>query len=203
MSMSQAGANAVESDLVPGRQQIISAAIGVVVFLASWFMLFSALFFAYGAFRTKAVVWPPMDLPAMPVMLGLISTGILIISSVVVHFTMRAMHRCEKRKAGRLGLCVSLLGLVFILVQFWSWQGVYEQGLHWQSSHYGAVFYSLTVLHAVHVMVGLLAWIIVSLALLGLTKRWQPTVVTGTVWAYYWHFVLFVWLFMYVTVYLY
>ena len=36
---------------------------GMTIFLASWMMMFAALFFVYGGVRLRAEVWPPIELP--------------------------------------------------------------------------------------------------------------------------------------------
>ena len=47
----------------PCRHRETTALLGMTLFLASWAMLFAALFFAYGLTRVRAPAWPPPDLP--------------------------------------------------------------------------------------------------------------------------------------------
>jgi heme/copper-type cytochrome/quinol oxidase subunit 3 len=81
----------------------------------------------------------------------------------------------------------------------------FEYANHWKdltpySDSYGSIFYAITTLHAVHVVVGLL-----MLSYVGILPRYGKTVgsphrVYGTV-ALYWHFVDVVWIFIVVLLY--
>jgi len=66
-------------DVVPLRspraRRDTTAWLGMIIFLASWAMMFAALFFAYGIVRLRAQVWPPPELPALPLRLPLVNTG--------------------------------------------------------------------------------------------------------------------------------
>ena len=49
----------------------------MILFIASWAMLFAALFFAYGLIRLRAVAWPPPTCRALPLALPALATAVL------------------------------------------------------------------------------------------------------------------------------
>ncbi|MCK6589736.1 MAG: hypothetical protein L6Q76_19365, partial [Polyangiaceae bacterium] len=56
-------------ELRPNEKQEFTASLGMIIFLASWGMMFSALFFAYGFVRARALMWPPPGVPELPILL--------------------------------------------------------------------------------------------------------------------------------------
>jgi cytochrome c oxidase subunit 3/cytochrome c oxidase subunit I+III len=86
------------------------------------------------------------------------------------------------------------LGLVFLVLTYFEYS---EHLLHLtpRTNAYGAIFYTITSLHAAHLTLGLLMLIWVALL-----PRWEPAIRTPyrpyhNV-ALYWHFVDTVWLFV-------
>ena len=59
--------------------------VGMVMALASWTMLFVALFFSYAVLRLNAVTWPPDGLAPLPKALPFLNTLVLLASSAVLH----------------------------------------------------------------------------------------------------------------------
>jgi cytochrome c oxidase subunit 3 len=176
------------------RHRATTALLGMVVFMASWAMLFAGLFFAYGVVRARALAWPPADLPNLPLALPALGTLLLALSSA-------ALARAGKRaRAGQSGVAgaiagAGLLGLGFLTVQTVVWTALWRAGLRPESGPYGSTFYGLTVFHALHVVVGLLA--LAALAL-------RPRAAGGPglrLWTLYWHMVGVIWALMYGLVY--
>jgi cytochrome c oxidase subunit 3 len=173
----------------------------MVVFLASWAMMFGSLFFAYGMVRSRANVWPPPDLPELPLLVPAINTVILAASSAVLQLSLRAVRSGKTERLGP-GLAVSaLLGSLFLGLQILTWRRLFDDGLTPQGGPYPSVFYALTCFHALHVLVGIfaLAWLCRS-AFVGKysAARFLPV----RLWTMYWHFVGAVWGAMFVAVYL-
>ena len=164
------------------RHQERTALMGMAVFIASWAMLFAALFFAYGSSRLRAVSWPPSDLPALPLALPALATGLLGASSGL-------LHRARGRAAV---LGAAGLGLAFLLLQAVVWRQMYLGGLRPQAGAYASFFFALTVFHALHVLVGLgaLAWLAA-----------RPRPLSLRLWTIYWHMVGVIWGAMFLLVY--
>jgi cytochrome c oxidase subunit 3 len=175
--------------------------VGMLMALASWTMLFVALFFAYAVLRLRAPAWPPDGLQPLPKVLPFLNTLVLLTSSVVLHF---GVHPEAEERPGALRralLGTLALGSLFLALQLAVWVPLWRSGFRIDTGTYGSIFYSLTVFHAVHVLAGL-----VALAVL-LPGAFSGRLVSGRastvrLSAMFWHFVDAVWVVMFVTVYL-
>ncbi len=180
-----------------------TAFLGMVVFMASWAVLFASLFFAYGIVRAGTSVWPPLDLPRIPRLLPAVATVALALSSVALQ---RAYNIARSTLANAQTLAIHLaaslaLGAAFLGLQSHVWQSVYAAGLRPETGTYASVFYGLTIFHALHVVVGLIALFYLSLR--AAAGTYGPTRTTPLrLWALYWHMVGVIWGLMYVLVYL-
>src|SRR5215510_3951760 len=94
-----------------------TAYLGMVVFLASWAMMFGSLFFAYGMVRARSTEWPPGDLPALPLLLPGINTAILALSSGALQLVVRGLRQGRATLAGPGLALVAVLGAVFLGLQ--------------------------------------------------------------------------------------
>jgi heme/copper-type cytochrome/quinol oxidase subunit 3 len=167
-----------------------TALLGMVVFLAAWAVLFAALFFAYGALRVRAPLWPPADLPHLPLGLPALGTVLLGASS--------ALLWRNDRRAGRVALA-TLLGAGFLAIQFQVWGRMIDAGMLPSYGPYPSVFFGLTVFHALHVAVGIAA--LGGLAGGAALGRRPVSALSLRLWTIYWHMVGAVWLVMFLAVY--
>lgn len=185
----------------PRAREETTALMGMVIFLASWAMLFAALFFAYAFIRTKAAAWPPEGMPALPRMLPAANTAILAFSSLLIHWGVRSMKEGQRALGPALSGAV-LLGALFLALQTYLWLSLNANGLGPSTGGpYTSVFYGLTWLHAVHVAVGLVGLAVVARrAFAGefSAARYLPV----RLWGMYWHFVGVVWVLMFVSIFL-
>lgn len=90
-----------------------------------------------------------------------------------------------------------LLGALFIILQIYEFR---QAELDWSNSIYYSCCYSVVGLHCIHVFLGLLAFAYFSIFLKGAEGYLQYFYASLVVW--YWHFVDYVWLFVYTIVYL-
>lgn len=176
--------------------------IGIWLFLASEVMLFGALFASYILLRIGAEHWPHGS-EELSVPLGAFNTIVLIGSSVTMVMSWASLMR---RQPGRYRLYMGLtvfLGLFFLVNKGIEY---YEHIAHGEvpaTSTFLAIYFTLTGLHALHVLCGTLvnAWF------LGPGFRvWksQPELFTNRVEAagLFWHFVDLVWIFLFPVLYL-
>ncbi len=183
----------------PRAKEESTAFVGMIVFLASWAMLFAAMFFGYGAIRLRAATWPPPDLPALPIRLPLLNTVVLAASSAAIQYAVVCVRKGRLRTfTAALGTSL-ILGATFLALQAYVWRDLYVRGLKPQGGPYPSVFFGLTGFHGVHVAVGLVAlsWLLVR-ALTGAYSAARNLSVR--LWAMYWHFVGVVWGLMFFTV---
>jgi heme/copper-type cytochrome/quinol oxidase subunit 3 len=175
----------------------VTAWLGMVIFLGSWAMMFAALFFSYGLVRAHAPSWPPLDQPALPLLVPALNTVVIGLSSAALVAAMRALRAGRRQTPARWIALAASLGAVFLVLQALVWARLLALGLVPSGGPFPSVFYALTAFHAVHVLVGLVA-------LVWLARRaaaHSASILSVRLWTMYWHFVGFVWVVLYATVY--
>jgi len=185
----------------PSSENALTAYVGMIVFLGSWFMLFAGLFFTYGGLRLRADVWPPVNMPALPLDVGWFNSVLIVLSSCILLDGQRLIRSDKRRLFAKRALVATVLGLGFLMVQLYSWIDLYGSGLTLQSGAYGSIFYTLTTFHGLHVAIGIVA--LAGLTWKGFRGQYNAARHTPVrLWSIYWHFVGAIWLFLFWTVYL-
>jgi heme/copper-type cytochrome/quinol oxidase subunit 3 len=174
--------------------------LGIWLFLASEVMLFGALFSTYIILRIGAPEWPHHELN---IPLGAINTVILISSSVTM---VMAWASLKLNNWGRhrlfLGLTF-LLALVFLINKYFEYAEHLRKGEGPWHSTFLAIYFTLTGLHGIHILGGMvvMAYFLGPGARLWKTNSEQfvnRIEYTGL----YWHFVDLVWIFLFPLLYL-
>jgi heme/copper-type cytochrome/quinol oxidase subunit 3 len=183
---------------------LYNAKLGVWLFLASEVMLFGALFSSLILIRTGAPSWPRGWDPGMlHVIPATINTFVLIFSSVSVVLAW-ANLRLRNFKAGRIWLIVTLLcGFAFMGIKAYEYSLSFEHHHFPKTSNFFALYYTMTGLHGLHVLGGMVLF--AYLAGPGwkmLTREEDRFVNRIEVAGLYWHFVDLVWIFLFPTLYL-
>ena len=182
------------------REKAFTSYIGMLIFLASWAMMFAALFYTYASLRSRMVSWPPDGLPDLPVVLPGVNTAVILASSLALHLSLRSLKRDDGRFLKWLWTSIGL-GVLFLVLQVVLWGSLWQQGLKWSSGAFGSVFYAFTAFHALHVVVGL--GILVLLVPRAKRGEFTPRKHIGVkISGMFWHFVDAVWITMYVTLFL-
>lgn len=183
----------------PLRPEDAAGRTGMMLFLFSEGMLFAALVSAFIVLSSGAPAWPPPGQPRLPVAATAGNTLILLVSGATVVRSVR-----EARRGGRAlvrWITVTLvLGVAFLVGQGIEWARLLGFGLTTGSSVYGATFYAVVGIHAVHV-VAALAVLAVSL---GRARRrvYTPARHEGLVLcSWFWLFVVLVWPILYLLLY--
>lgn len=176
--------------------------IAIWLFLASEVMLFGALFASYILIRSGAPTWPRgstiLDVP-----LATFNTIVLISSSVSM---VMAWASVARRRFGAyrkyMGTTV-LLGGVFLLVKYFEYSAHLHEGQLPSASNFLAIYFTLTGLHMLHVIGGM----VVNAYLWGpgaklykTNPEWFQNRVENA--GLFWHFVDLVWIFLFPTLYL-
>ena len=181
---------------------LINAKLGIWLFLASEVMLFGGLFSAYIFLRLGAVSWPEGS-SILNVPIGTFNTLVLIGSSVTMVLSWAALagQRFDRFRL-YLGLPM-LLSLLFLVVKGFEYSEKFSHHLYPSSSSFMAIYFTLTGLHALHIIGGL----VVNGYLWGPgSKMWasDPERFTNRVEiaGLYWHFVDLVWIFLFPVLYL-
>ena len=187
--------------LEPRMKDDFTRTLGMVIALGAWAMMFGALFFVYAGIRTGTRVWPPPGLPPIPVALPAVNTLVLAASSGALVLGTRGLA-VGRRKPLALWLFGALaLGGLFLGLQLKVWSDLWASGLLPSSGQFASVFYGLTVLHAAHVLAGLVMLAVMLVrALRG--EYTEHNVSRVRVAGLFWHFVDVVWVLMFVSLYL-
>jgi cytochrome c oxidase subunit III len=174
--------------------------LGIWLFLASEVMLFGALFSTYILLRVGAVEWPHGELS---IKLGAINTVILICSSVTMVVAWAKLKLNDFVK-GRIYVLVTVaLAAVFLVNKYFEYAEHLEKGEGPWKSTFFAIYYTLTGLHGLHIVGGIVVMLYLAGPGAGLWKR-NPEQYANRVeyTGLYWHFVDLVWIFLFPVLYL-
>ena len=181
---------------------LYNAKLGIWLFLASEVMLFGALFSSYVLLRVGATTWPH-GYEHLNIPLATVNTVILISSSVTMVMSWASlMLKNFSRYRMYLGLTIAL-ALCFLVVKGIEYGMKFEHHLYPSESTFMAIYFTLTGLHGLHVIGG----IVVNSYLWGFGRAmWKtdPARLTNRVEVagLYWHFVDLVWIFLFPVLYL-
>lgn len=183
-----------------GLRSASAAAVGLRVYFgvaSVMFLLIAAMLVmrmgGHGFSTGQQPDWKPMFWPP----LLWLNTGVLMLSSLAWEWARAAAHRGQL--AGlRAGLIVGgVLALAFLMGQLIVWRQLEDAGCGLTATTMSAFFYLITALHGLHLAGGLAVW-----------GRTTGRVLTGSgaaevrqsvdLCTLYWHFLLLVWLVMFV-----
>ena len=174
---------------------------GMLLLIATEATLFALLLVSYFYERFESVgPWPPDDIAEPKLLVPAVMTALLMASSVPAYLADTSIRRGEVDRL-RLYLASTLvLGAAFLGLQAWEYSNELDV-LRPQTDAYGSLFYTVTGLHGLHVIVGLflLGWVL-AWALRGRYGADRHLAVEIS--SLYWHFVHVVWLFVFLSLYL-
>ncbi len=194
-------------------QQEHASHLGMWLFLTSEVLLFGALFGLYTGYRLEYPEDFARAVHHNDIVIGTINTLVLITSSFSAAWAVHAARRGWRRRVlGSLALTV-LLGLVFLGLKSVEYldhfsHGIYP-GAHYRfaelpsagANRFFSMYYCLTGLHALHVVAGLSALLV--LAVLAARGRYTPRRHTALeLGVLYWHLVDVIWIFVWPLMYL-
>lgn len=181
---------------------VTNAKLGTWLFLASEVMLFGALFSTYIILRMGGESWP-LGSSILNVKLATVNTMVLITSSVtmVLAWASLMVNRIDRYRIF-MGLTV-LLAFGFLVIKYFEYSAKFSHHLLPSSSTFLAIYFTLTGLHGLHVIGGI---VVNSYFLTWGSRLWKshPRQFTGRVECagLYWHFVDLVWIFLFPVLYL-
>lgn len=189
MSASEAVAPPTMSRVPPGR-------LALWLVIASEVVLFGGLIAAYLLYRIRHPEWGDMaEHTSTP--LGALNTIILLTSSFTVVMAHQAANHRDYAKASKLLLLTVLGGAGFLIVKSIEYTHEIHNGFTITSGLFWSFYYVMTGLHALHVIIGMIAMLAVALMV---RKGLHPEAVEMA--GLYWHFVDVVWIFLFPLLYI-
>jgi heme/copper-type cytochrome/quinol oxidase subunit 3 len=160
-------------------------------FIVTEAMLFVSLFFSYFMLRNQNPQWPMDEPPKLA--LAFTMLAVLLVSSGVVEWGRRKAKAGDEGTAKLAVLITLLLGIVFLVLQGFEYHE-HLKTLRPTDDAYASLFYTITSVHGLHIVLGLLMLAyVVTLPHIGPGANKPPHRPLHTA-SLYWHFVDAAWL---------
>jgi cytochrome c oxidase subunit 3 len=197
------------------ERQNQAATLGMWVFLASEILFFGALFTLYSSYRARSPTAFASSVAENTIWWGSLNTAVLLTSSFLVALAVHSLRHHRRMASARLTWATALLGVVFLLIKGYEYYLHFQRGIFpgahgpWFNERarqtgtaaFWTLYYLMTGLHAVHVIVGIavltaLGWLVHRRRISTLAPQ---ALENG---ALYWHLVDIIWLFLWPLFYL-
>ncbi len=189
--MSSTIASVVNSRAKQDRSSSSGIWVGIFAITMSFAAFTSAMFV-----REGTADWGHLALPSVLYL----NTAVLLLSSGSLELSRRSLATVSlvedegSRKASGWALITLVLGLAFCAGQFYAWQQLRAEGIYLATNPNSSFFYLLTFLHALHVLVGILALVYLAGRLLASHTTFRRSLFENT--AIYWHFMGVLWVYL-------
>ncbi|NPV08833.1 MAG: heme-copper oxidase subunit III [Anaerolineae bacterium] len=160
--------------------------------------LFAALLVSYYYLRHSAPEWPLGGIEEPELLLPTVNTAIILVSSVPVAWADRGIRRGLRTRLAAGWSVAVILGLAFLAIKYVEMSSL---AYRWDTNAYGSIVWTIIGFHTAHVMALMLKTVVVlTLALRGYftESRNVGVQINGL----YWHFVVAVWIPIYLTIYI-
>lgn len=172
---------------------------GFWIYLMTDLVIFAVLFACFVVLRNNTFGGPSggelFELPSV-----IAETLILLTSSFTCSLGTLAIHREQKNKAIFWYAVTFLLGVAFLYIEISEFSKFVSEGASWQRSAFLSSFFTLVGTHGLHISIGLL-WMVVAMFHIGFRSLSAPAVSQIVRMAFFWHFLDFVWIFIFTVVY--
>jgi len=188
----------------PSPFDVTSRKLGIWMFIVADAATFAAMLFAYGYMRVANPDWTRPFAFWPTIANGIVMTVVLLTSSLTIIAAVLAAQTGRKTTALRWLGATMLLGTLFAALHLREWIAMLGDG--WRlfrnplggTPLVGATFFSVTGLHLLHVVAGV---IVIAVIALGYRRgRFEPGHLETV--GLYWHFVDLVWMFVFPLIYL-
>ncbi|MBK8693258.1 MAG: cytochrome c oxidase subunit 3 family protein [Deltaproteobacteria bacterium] len=201
--------------------QFDSAKLGMWIFIATEILMFGGLFVAYGIFRGQEPEMFRMAHERLDRIMGAVNTVVLLFSSLTAALAVRQSQVGDRKGTTRWLVITLICAVIFLVVKFFEYQHKFHDGLlpgHYFQAHlqqfahnghvlpqrahmFFALYFMMTGLHGVHVLIGMgvLSWVLKQNLDGKISKQFFTPVEIG---ALYWHLVDLVWIYLFPLLYL-
>ena len=165
--------------------------IGLWLFLSAVIMLFAA-FTSAVIIRRESGDWKSIYFPSFL----LINTVILILSSITFEICKKKLKTFQKNGYRFwLGMTV-FLGFMFLIGQIYAWNLMAHHGYFLPTNPHASFFYLLTCIHGVHLLGGII-WLVFLFLGTRQIRDVGSTLTSARLASTYWHFLTFLWVYLY------
>lgn len=186
-------------------------AVGTIVWLGSEVMFFAGLFAIYFTLRSQSPELWEMGTEKFDVTFAAVNTTILVLSSVACQFGVFAAERLQpRRKSWKITewgmvewfFVTYAMGAVFVVGQIYEYSILTSEFVWLNSDAFGSAFYLTTGFHGLHVIGGLIAFLLVIGRAYAVKNFTHRDATSAIVVSYYWHFVDVVWIGLFFVIYI-
>lgn len=196
------------------KNQTESGKLGMWIFLATEILLFSGLFCLYATYRATHPEIFHLAHKFLSVKLGGLNTVVLIFSSLTMALAVRSTQMNKRNHAALLMVITLVCACIFLGVKFVEYRDKFHHGLlpgcYYEEnaqipSRYGHIFFGIyflmTGLHGLHVVIGMLAigWVLTRTLRGHFDQTYHTPVETVGL---YWHLVDLIWIYLFPLLYL-
>jgi cytochrome o ubiquinol oxidase subunit 3 len=172
---------------------------GFWVYLMTDLVIFAALFACFIVLRGNTFGGPSAkELFYLPSVLA--ETLILLTSSFTCSLGMISVHQRQKGWAILWFAFTFILGVAFLFIEISEFIDFVSKGASWQRSAFLSSFFTLVGTHGFHISIGLL-WMAVMMVRIALKPLVEHSVSRIFRMVLFWHFLDFVWIFIFTVVY--
>ncbi len=189
----------------------VGARMGMWLFLFTELLLFGGLFLIYAVYRHEYVEQFRVAAMALNTTVGALNTIILLTSSLTVALSIAALQKGNKSLSLMLLVMTNILAFAFMINKYFEWMEKIHHGIYpgsevllnlpdGQILFYG-LYYIMTGLHGLHVIIGLVFLSIVMVFIMTGSVNKDSYVKLENA-GLYWHLVDLIWIFLFPLFYL-
>jgi cytochrome c oxidase subunit 3 len=204
-------APSIQTAVVQGHRDDIGSKMGMWLFLFTELILFGGLFLVYAVYRFLHPLEFHLAAQELDTLVGTVNTIILLTSSLTVAMSITAMQEGKKNLALMLITITIILAFAFMMNKYFEWSHKFSHGIYPRSPEmldlpqgeilYFALYYVMTGLHALHVVIGV---VVLAFSIWFIQKGviHQHSYVRLESAGLYWHLVDIIWIFLFPLFYL-
>lgn len=189
----------------------VGARMGMWLFLFTELLLFGGLFLVYAVYRHEYIDQFRVAAMALNTTVGALNTIILLTSSLTVALSIAALQKGNKSLSIMLLVMTNILAFAFMVNKYFEWSEKIHHGLFpgsetmlnlpdGQILFYG-LYYIMTGLHGLHVIIGLVFLsIVLGFIITGSVNKDSYVKLENA--GLYWHLVDLIWIFLFPLFYL-
>ena len=159
--------------------------------LASIIMMFAGLSSAY-IVKSNQANWLSYKLP----IIFWYSSGVILVSSITVMLSRKAFINRNMEGYKLWLLITTVLGILFVFLQYWGFKELWASGITLTRNVSFSFLYVIVGLHALHVLGGVVALIILMVQAYRRHKKVYTTLSIDLM-STYWHFVDILWIYLF------